>query len=86
MPFAPKNLPRPPRRYGPRRGSSTERGYGWEHRRQRAELLAQNPLCTRCREAWAVELHHRDRNPFNRAPSNVELLCKGCHDQEHGKS
>ena len=85
MPTAPKNLPRPNRSGRPRRGSSTARGYGWEHRRQRAELLADTPLCTRCRDGWAVELHHRDRNPFNRDPSNVELLCERCHHQEHGR-
>lgn len=67
----------------PARKTTTERGYGAEHQRQRRHLLAKEPLCQRCQDDWAKHLHHRDRNPFNRHPSNVELLCERCHDAEH---
>lgn len=81
MPQLPPNLPRPAaaRRRPDRRGSTTARGYGWEHQRQRAELLAAHPLCQRCRQRWATDLHHRDGNPFNRSPDNAEAVCEACH-------
>ena len=87
MPRAPKPLPRPTTAAAAadrRRGTTTERGYGHDHRVQRARLLALHPLCQRCRSEWSCHLHHRDRNPFNRADSNCEMLCERCHQAEHG--
>jgi hypothetical protein len=52
-----------------RRGSTTERGYGWAHQQARAEALAVMPdgqACTRCRlpmwraEAELLDLDHTD--------------------------
>lgn len=75
-PIRPRCVPRP-------RKTTTERGYGWAHQQQRERLIAQHPICQRCGDDWSVHLHHRDRDPFNRADSNVELLCHGCHEKEH---
>ena len=84
MPNAPRNLPRPPVT-SPRRGSTTARGYGWAHQKQRARLIKERPVCERCRDGWSKELHHRDRNPFNRDDSNAEMICEACHLKEHGR-
>lgn len=79
MPYAPKIVPRRPRPNKPPRKSTRERGYGAEHERQRKRLLASNPLCQRCGQEWATDLHHKDCNPFNRDDSNAEMLCEKCH-------
>lgn len=40
--------------------------------------------CERCQTRGPVDLHHRTyRNLFNEKPEEVELLCRGCHEQEH---
>lgn len=79
------DLPPPvPHRKRPRRQKTAERGYGHEHQKQRAALIAQHPLCQRCQTDWSHHLHHRDRDPFNRDPANVEIICRACHQQEHG--
>lgn len=85
MPSAPQLPPIRPKRTPPPRGSTTERGYGHAHRRQRKRLIAENPLCQKCGDAWAEQLHHLDHNPHNRAPDNVEMLCEKCHREEHGR-
>jgi 5-methylcytosine-specific restriction endonuclease McrA len=85
MPDAPRIVPLKPMAAAPPRGSSTARGYGWAHRRQRARLIALHPLCQRCGNDWSAHLHHIDRNPHNRADANVEMLCERCHQQEHTK-
>jgi 5-methylcytosine-specific restriction endonuclease McrA len=28
-------------------------------------------------------VHHRDHDPSNRAPENLEALCRSCHEREH---
>lgn len=86
MPHAPKVLPKPKRSPATsprRRGTTTERGYGWEHQQQRDRLLKERPVCERCRDAFSAVLHHRDRNPFNRSDANAEMLCEPCHKREH---
>ncbi len=84
MPNAPKILPLKPNRAGrPARGSTTARGYGHVHRIQRARLLELFPICQRCSDGWSAHLHHIDRNPFNRADKNAEMLCERCHQAEH---
>lgn len=82
MPDMPGRVPnfgsnRPPRR------KTSERGYGTDHQRQRAELIRKYPLCQRCGSDWSRQLHHIDRNPNNRHPDNLEMLCKRCHQIEH---
>lgn len=85
MPTAPGLPPRPatpsPR---PTRGTTTERGYGHEHQKQRARLLKLFPICQRCESDWSYHLHHLDRDPFNRHDSNAEMICEPCHRAEHG--
>jgi hypothetical protein len=75
MPNAPKKVTRPT---GPPR-TTRERGYGGEHRRLRAEALAEHPLCQHCGGDWATDYHHVDGNPFNRDAANRLMLCRTCH-------
>ncbi len=42
--------------------------------------------CERCGQfdKWKDQpRHHKDRDRSNNAPSNIEVLCVGCHNQEH---
>lgn len=44
------------------------------------------PWCQRCgwkEEPAILHVHHKDRNRFNKAPSNFETLCPTCHVLEH---
>jgi 5-methylcytosine-specific restriction endonuclease McrA len=84
MPSAPKIVPLAPTHTPRPRGTTSERGYGHAHQKQRARLIALHPLCQRCGEDWSEHLHHKDRDPFNRAADNVEVICEHCHQVEHG--
>lgn len=58
----------------------------WEHHDRDAYRC---PDCGR-REShpdveW-LEVHHRDRDPFNGALSNLVALCRHCHHIRHGNS
>lgn len=55
----------------------------------RKEIKAKVRYCERCGEdlegathyTWVV--HHKDHNHWNHDLSNLELLCKRCHQMEH---
>lgn len=54
----------------------------------RDRLADLNNCCERCgnkienlRNGWAG--HHKDHNPMNNVPDNLEVLCKRCHQIEH---
>lgn len=83
MPTAPRIVPIKPQHTPRPRGSTTERGYGTAHQKQRKILLARHPLCQRCGQDWSAHLHHLDHNPHNRDESNVVVLCERCHQAEH---
>lgn len=73
-----------------RRGSAASRGYGRRWQKARAEFLADNPLCVRCRAKHRVTAatvvdhivpHKGDQDLFwNRA--NWQALCKAHHDEK----
>lgn len=79
MPFQPKYLPIRSKYNRPPRKKTAERGYGTAHQKVRARLLAGSPICQHCQDAFATDMHHIDRNPFNRDPSNLMPLCERCH-------
>lgn len=83
MPTAPGLPPQPPKHTPRPRLSTTERGYGTAHRRVRAAMIAAHPVCQRCGLDWSVHLHHKNRDPFDRSPANLEMLCVACHEAEH---
>ena len=39
--------------------------------------------CEKCPETANLLVHHRDGNRYNNDPSNLETLCKRCHQVEH---
>ena len=49
----------------------------------RARQVHRRVSCNRCGEPERLQVHHRDRNPFNNAPVNLETLCLPCHRAEH---
>lgn len=75
------------REYDRTRPSAAQRGYDRHWQKVRAAKLREDPLCERClakgiiREAWGV--HHKDRDPTNNTPENLESICFECHEAEH---
>lgn len=51
--------------------------------RARQDHLAAS--CARCGATDDLEVHHRDRDPFNNDAANLETLCRTCHNREHGR-
>lgn len=41
--------------------------------------------CERCASAKYLIVHHKDENRYNNDPSNLETLCKKCHQSHHTK-
>jgi 5-methylcytosine-specific restriction endonuclease McrA len=74
--------------------SSTDRGYGADWRKVRAQVLAAEPLCRLCRQRPAAEVDHIRpfhglADPLRLAVSNLRPLCTPCHRtrtarQSHG--
>lgn len=56
------------------RGSRAQRGYGSEHQRARAVVLAGNPVCHWCRCCMATEADHVSLDPIAYVPA-----CKSCN-------
>lgn len=42
-----------------------------------------NQVCERCGSDKFMVVHHKDRDRYNNGLSNLELLCKSCHQNEH---
>ena len=63
------------------RGSSTERGYGYDHQQQRARLM-RNPVCALCGDT-AGPFHADHIIPKaaggTNEESNYQLLCERCN-------
>jgi 5-methylcytosine-specific restriction endonuclease McrA len=64
--------------------TSTQRGYGEDWRRVRAQVLAAEPMCRICKVSPAKEVDHIERfhgiaDPLRLATSNLRPLCVPCH-------
>lgn len=77
------------------RGSAASRGYDYQHRKLREEVFReQKYLCTHCLEKGRItlctELHHKlkvEMHPHLRlVRSNVEGLCRDCHEEAEKKA
>lgn len=53
-------------------------GYFVTHRKN-----SKRGVCEACGESGYTELHHKDHNPKNWSPDNVEELCTICHKRRH---
>jgi 5-methylcytosine-specific restriction endonuclease McrA len=40
--------------------------------------------CARCKTKDNLTVHHIDQNRQNNDLNNLRILCKKCHDREHG--
>lgn len=57
-----------------------------EQNSRRQSAKTNTGICSRCgrlRSATRLYVHHRDRNPLNNAPDNLETLCGRCHRTDH---
>lgn len=83
MPWLPpvsRPLPDPDRK---KRRTTAQRGYGTEHRKLRATVMQEEPICTRCGANWSQILHHLDHDTGNTARSNLAAWCVPCHVAYH---
>lgn len=81
--------PKHPRQGGwtdPRRGSSTERGYGWAWRKLRDRIMTRDcGLCQTCQRAGRIRTgnavdHIRPKSQGGTDDeSNLECICPDCH-------
>jgi hypothetical protein len=84
------------KKYYRKRGTTTERGYGSDWQRVRAEKLETDPLCecSRCREMQRVKMativHHikevEDFPDLRLVWDNLMGFNKKCHEVEHGRA
>jgi len=51
--------------------------------RYRARAQTNVECCERCGRAGRLDVHHKDGDPTNNAPENLEVLCRGCHLKHH---
>ena len=69
-----------------KRGTSTQRGYGVGHRKIRAIVMKEEPLCRHCKAKGirtpGTEMDHIDGNPHNIDRDNLQMLCKSCHSKK----
>lgn len=79
----------------PWRGKTGDQHFRWKgdqaarHTgRHRAQKLFAATVCEQCgataeTAGKPLQRHHKDGNPLNNAPGNVEILCEDCHVAEH---
>lgn len=52
-------------------------------------LYKRGRICERCKEdlkGKITDIHHKTyENIFNESPEDLEILCRACHEKEHGK-
>lgn len=62
-------------------------GAGWRAVRKEAKERT-GYTCERCgkrpEKARALDVHHKDGNRQNNTPDNLIVLCRSCHNKEHG--
>jgi 5-methylcytosine-specific restriction protein A len=84
-----KHPPRVDKRHvDQRRGTTSERGYGWAWQKARAAFLSSHPLCAEHERQGRVvaasvvdhRIPHRGDQRLFWDRSNWQPLCKSCHD------
>lgn len=51
--------------------------------RKGARKITPRVACARCGRRDRLEVHHKDENPTNNNPANLEVLCLWCHRRDH---
>ena len=47
------------------------------------EEIKKDYECELCSSEENIEIHHKDKNPFNNKIENISILCKSCHSLQH---
>ena len=57
----------------------------WANSRRQSQKQAKPAceLCGRLATETQMYVHHRDENPMNNDPTNLQTLCGSCHRREH---
>lgn len=56
---------------------------GWSAAHSVARSLVPKGPCVRCGKPSARDVHHKDGDHLNNLPTNLERICRSCHNQEH---
>ena len=64
---------------------ASQRGYGTIWTKTRGLMIRRKPLCEICKTAHSQVIHHIDHNQFNNRESNLQALCRICHERIHGR-
>ena len=56
---------------------------GWSTAHYHARKIVARGPCSRCGKPDAMDVHHQDGNHLNNDPSNLERICRGCHNLAH---
>jgi 5-methylcytosine-specific restriction endonuclease McrA len=56
---------------------------GWSAAHSAARSLVPMGPCVRCGKPQAKDVHHKDGNFQNNTPTNLERICRSCHNREH---
>ena len=51
----------------------------------RARKAVTKSECERCGVTERLHVHHKDKNPLNDSPQNLQVLCSKCHAKVHVK-
>jgi len=55
----------------------------WAHYKRMQKLCKPGP-CVVCGDVGDV-IHHKDHNPLNTVPENLERQCRACHAKHHNR-
>lgn len=56
---------------------------GWSAAHSVARSLVPRGPCNRCGKPAALDVHHKDGDHLNNALTNLERICRSCHNREH---
>jgi len=56
---------------------------GWSTTHYHARKLVPSGSCVICAASSARDVHHIDGNHMNNEPSNLERICRSCHNRAH---
>ena len=63
--------------------SKPKHGTSWMTIHYHARKLLPDGCCEICGSAKNVDVHHKDGNPQNNSPDNLQRLCRSCHMKAH---
>ena len=59
--------------------------YIWEEKRK-VIIMRRGNFCEKCNSKESLQVHHLNYNNVgNESKNDVIVLCKKCHEEEHGK-